>query len=292
MDWFLPTTLGGLNLEETSGRGVLASGFCARRLAHLLVVRPDLQAPPTLPSGLENSERGALVAKRYKDLIKRYPPALFSPTARAVQGGTLDEDVMGYLNRSDWFSTAGLERDPSKYKFFRPNHKLKRDEKLQSALEVFSYSRARCLGKTNIKRMLKVMTPITQRMLDDFVPLVRVYPLNLPMIPRVDLSTPHLADTPKISPEIPRVLPSYDSLWSAQNMHDVALNDYSESIPDRMLVRLANLAEKNGLALGTRGLSTEELLVNRCVMDRPILRTREYERTEWDWAFEDWALHC
>jgi hypothetical protein len=188
IDWFLPVALGGLGLEDTSGRGVRASSKTCRRLAHFLKEEPLYRLNP-LPAIGTNSRAMLAATSKTMDLVKSLRSEGRSHMVRPDQLGTEISDILGYYARdlslssfgSAFFDTDHGERGSD----FFSNHS-KRVSLHINIQECFSQRQH--LWNASMKRQWENEECITQRELDNFSPLKEVFDIDLPKCPDVDSS--------------------------------------------------------------------------------------------------------
>lgn len=188
-DWFLPTALGGMGLENTSGKGVLSSSDNNRRLASFLARFPQQRpiAMPVLrmpnPLGLDATDR----ISRLPTETKVYLTA--SQVRRGVSQDLVSHDAMlGIANRSSLLHFAGMGCDVADLN--GSYSRLGWTPHLEASIRLEQYRQGRRkLFETSNRKKWSKYSPITQRQLDVFEPEVLHYRIGTHVIPRVDFSS-------------------------------------------------------------------------------------------------------
>jgi hypothetical protein len=185
IDWFLPNSLGGYGLEETSGKGVRASSLGARRLARYLMDHPE-EHLPYLPSLGEQPRFALEVADRYrKELDTLKSSALMVPKRDPCPSGYLEEaslvsritnEALMEANGNVFLGTGKRYRGGD---FITDRDK---DVALAIGLEKLYRTRSR-YWRGNLKRAWSNGPPLTQRELNSYVPMRRV----LHLVPQLRL---------------------------------------------------------------------------------------------------------
>jgi len=192
-DYWLPTGLGGLGLENTDpDRTIEASSLASRKLAFWLFYHPE-RAPAAMPA---INFFGELAEKAYAK-YNALPPVFFKTNEVLPPGYVTQQDVIGVCERISWMETFQMEEDGPIW--VRAMNKDERGEVLDESLRNYAQSRARLwkfrknhkgdeeVDKTLIRNDWWACPPISEGMLAAYSPPQRCYRLSLPNTPKTDL---------------------------------------------------------------------------------------------------------
>jgi len=176
IDWFLPNSLGGYGLEETSGQGIRASSVSARKLAKYLMTH-DEERLPYLPC-LGQQPRFALA------VTERYRKELDTLKASSIQVPKTSPCPTGYREESDLVARITnevlMEANNNVYEGIGKRGEggdfvTDRDASISLAIGLEKCYRTRArYWRGNLKRRWQSCPPLTQRELDSWIPTRRV----------------------------------------------------------------------------------------------------------------------
>jgi len=199
-DWWLPTALGGLGLENTDpSRSVDSSSLASRKLAFWLYHHQD-RVPLAMPSLAFRPDLTHMVL----DTLSELPAKMVRDESEALRLSLpLHADVLNVVERKVWMSTFQVEADlDGDHAYIRTGLPEKRGELLAHLLLKFRQSRARFwLRRADWWKG----PPINQEMLAAFSPGVKCYDVELPTTPQIELCP---SDLPSLLPHLPVTVPA------------------------------------------------------------------------------------
>jgi hypothetical protein len=193
-DWFTPTSLGGLGLENTHTCCGHGPGRNGRKIAMFLSQRPDIAL-----KALSISPQLPLEVSLLKEMIER--PILLQRKGTDVPRGMVGfSDYMSYAGYRSYARTFGKEwedsmngEDVEGAPYFRLQwNRVKDPERtMKDFIEMakrFWANRSILYKHHHINKWIR-MPGMSDRQLQSFVPFRRFYELDLPSPPKVDLSS-------------------------------------------------------------------------------------------------------
>jgi hypothetical protein len=207
IDWFLPVSLGGLGLENTSvgsRKGIKASSNFARQLAKYLLLHPDENLPslPCLGTSPKFSmEVGRRVRRLITDLVSEED---FIPRHQPIPAGWIGEqDLVSSLTMETLFSAQGnVHLGEGMYRQggdFTNN--IDRTVALNIGLEKVFRSRARFMVGP-VRREIQKLPPLTQLELDSYTPLQRIFEVEPPIRLKTFVGCPEKAPFLRITKDL------------------------------------------------------------------------------------------
>jgi hypothetical protein len=205
-DWWLPTGLGGLGLENTDPDSKLevSSSLASRKLAHWLYHHPE-HVPVAMPA---LTFRGEL-AERIQKTVASYEPTFFPAEAALPPGYVSHADLVTTVERIGWMGTFQAEQEGPVWR--RGCDKESRRFVLAEALKRFRESRARLWAtgssssnagpKERLRQSWWSGPAINPEMLAAFRPPQRAYCLELPSRPKTELR--RADEAPTTTPWLP-----------------------------------------------------------------------------------------
>jgi hypothetical protein len=204
-DWFLPTALGGIGLENTDRRGLMCSSEHNRRLANYLCSHPKARplSMPVLrcptPLGLHATERILRIPQESKVYL----------TAHQVRKG-VDQDlvphdvILGAMSRSSLLYHAGMSVELANLSgSYVSDTDLSAEVQAAIKMEQYRQSRRRLFESSTRSKWSKYQ-PISQQQIDSFEPESLYYRIGVHPAPRVDFDyqplPPYEADYQVIPP--------------------------------------------------------------------------------------------
>jgi len=196
-DWWLPTHLGGLGLENTDpARSLHSSSRGSLCLAKYLLLHPE-RAPVPLPSiSIDGHEKELLLS-----FLDHYEPLMIKGDAPLPHGCITHETLLTHASRAAWLSTFQQEQDGPVWSrgFGDDDDPSGRPAVLSCLLRKFRESRERTWhsergGKAHNRSPPAWLAsePITTEELAASLPPQRVYRLDDVAVPSVDLSEDRL----------------------------------------------------------------------------------------------------
>jgi len=188
-DWWLPTGLGGLGLENTSpSRTIGDSSKASRQLAGWLLHHPE-HVPAAMPCIKFSGELSRMAQKKLASLTPRFIPF----GAPVPLGYSTHAAVIACIERLCWMETFQIERDCVIWE--RTIGKDRRAQVLADLLQKFSLSRSRLWdtghslsgGSKCARNEWLGHHAIREEELAAYLPPQRVYQIDLPSVPRTDL---------------------------------------------------------------------------------------------------------
>jgi hypothetical protein len=196
-DWWLPTGLGGLGLENTSPTSQLEdSSLASRKLAHWLYHHPE-HVPVAMPA---LTFRGEL-AERIQKTVSSFKPVFFPAGVALPPGYVSHAELTTTIERIGWMGTFQAEQEGPVWR--RGCDKEARKFVLAEALTRFRASRARmwATGHGNARSDWWKGPSINREMLAAFQPPQRAYCLELPSRPKTELR--QAGEPPMTAPWLP-----------------------------------------------------------------------------------------
>jgi len=197
-DYWLPTSLGGLGLENTDPERTLeASSLASRKLAFWLYHHPE-SCPAAMPA---IAFKGELAEKAYR--MYQSIPVSYLPARQALPPGYVSSAaVIGVVERVTWMGT--FQKEENGPVWVRSLAKEDKAEFLAEALRRFAQSRARLwstkeswkhnenphaesFGTLCMRNEWWRGPPINASMLAAYEAPQRCYRLSLPSTPKTDL---------------------------------------------------------------------------------------------------------
>jgi hypothetical protein len=196
-DWWLPTHLGGVGLENTDpDRSLKSSSRAALCLAKYLLLHPE-RVPIALPSiSIDGHEKDLLLS-----FLDHYEPLMIRGDAPLPHGCISHEDLLNHASRAAWLSTFQQEREGPLWSrgFGDDEDDDGRRMVLAGLILKFRESRTRLWhsSRAGTSKNKKPPTwlatePITPEELAASLPPQRVYRLSDVSVPLVDLSEDRL----------------------------------------------------------------------------------------------------
>lgn len=226
-NYFLPCELGGLGLEETSGKRIEEfASHATRQLAFWLWKNPS-EAPMCAPSLAKKTPLEASVMHHIRQLPVQYIPKSVTPTSDQLSHA----DLLTSINRSVWMRSFSMEKAGPN--FSRGLEKNERAEFLEEQLCRWTTSIRRLWmprSKHGVKDKWMKCPAMTQEEFLSWIPQQRVYGLLVPTRYRTSLRPPGAPVCPDSQlARMPETMDIHDEFIGPRGFADLVTGDAGAS---------------------------------------------------------------